>query len=67
LVTSTYLADGGSGFELLKQSSARRPLDSDPLNLLLVAVSHFASCAQSKLPCLDPARLRDGRILAHRG
>ncbi|MEO6601483.1 MAG: bifunctional UDP-sugar hydrolase/5'-nucleotidase [Polyangiaceae bacterium] len=65
MVTSEYLAEGGSGFDLLMQATSRRSLDSDPLDLLLEAVSHFASCAQSQLPCLAPARLRDGRIAAH--
>jgi 5'-nucleotidase / UDP-sugar diphosphatase len=67
LVTSAYLADGGSGFDLLMQASERRPLDRDPLDLLLEAVGQIASCAQSKLPCLDPARLRDGRIVSRPG
>ncbi len=67
LVTSAYLADGGSGFDLLTQALSRRSLDSDPLELLLEAVSRVPSCAQSQLPCLDPARLRDGRIIAGPG
>ena len=67
LVTTTYLADGGSGFDLLAQSPSRRPLDQGPLELLLEAVSRIPSCAESRLPCLDPTRLRDGRIVAHPG
>ncbi len=67
LVTSEYLADGGSGFDLLAQLPDRRALDRDPLDLLLDAVKRMPSCAQSRLPCLDPARLRDGRISARPG
>jgi 5'-nucleotidase / UDP-sugar diphosphatase len=67
LVTSQYLADGGSGFELLAQVASRRFLERDPLDLLLDAVRRMPSCAQSSLPCLDPARLRDGRIVAQPG
>ena len=62
LVTSAYLADGGSGFELLSRAATRRALDLDPLDLLLQAVSRLPSCSASKLPCLDPSKLRDGRI-----
>ena len=64
LVTSEYLADGGSGFELLTEVTSRRALDVDPLDSLLSAVRRRPGCAQSTLPCLDPARLRDGRITA---
>lgn len=67
LVTTEYLADGGSGFELLAQVSARQRLERDPLDLLLEAVSRVPSCPQSSLPCLDPAVLRDGRIVAQLG
>jgi 5'-nucleotidase len=67
LVTSAYLADGGSGFDLFAQSSSRLALEQDPLDVLLDAVSRMPSCAESRLPCLDPARLRDGRIVAHPG
>lgn len=62
LVTSAYLADGGSGFDLLTQAASRRSLERDPLELVLEAVSRLPTCPQSPLPCLDPARLRDGRI-----
>jgi 5'-nucleotidase len=67
LVTSAYLADGGSGFDLFAQLSGRRALEQDPLEVLLGAVGRMPSCAESPLPCLDPARLRDGRIAAHAG
>ncbi len=69
LVTSAYLADGGSGFELLAGASARRDLDEDPLELWLDAVRAMrqsGACPGSALPCLDPAGLRDGRIRAGR-
>ena len=62
LVTSVYLAEGGSGFDALTEASARRDLELDPLDVLLDFVSSSPSCAQSPLPCLDPATLRDGRI-----
>jgi len=62
LVTSEYLADGGSGFELLARATGRRALDLDLLNTLLESVSALPSCSESSLPCLDPATLRDRRI-----
>ncbi|MEI9950534.1 MAG: bifunctional UDP-sugar hydrolase/5'-nucleotidase [Pseudomonadota bacterium] len=62
LVTSAYLADGGSGFELLSQATARREIGLDPLNVLLDSVQSMPSCAESSLPCLDPSTLRDHRI-----
>ncbi len=65
LVTSAYLADGGSGFELLTEASARRALDLNPLDVLLDAVSALPRCAESTLPCLDPSTLRDHRISLH--
>ena len=62
LVTTSYLADGGSGFEVLTDASTRRALDLELLNVLLDAVSRLPSCAESSLPCLDPSALRDRRI-----
>ncbi len=62
LVTTGYLADGGSGFDTLRASMARRDLETDPLDVLLDAVSALPACSQSALPCLDPGVLRDGRI-----
>jgi 5'-nucleotidase / UDP-sugar diphosphatase len=62
LVTTDYLADGGSGFEALTEVSARRELELDPLDVLLDAVAALPPCAQSELPCLDPGVLRDGRV-----
>lgn len=62
LVTSTYLADGGSGFDLLEKASARRALELDALQVVLDWVSRLPSCPQSRLPCLDASRLRDQRI-----
>ena len=66
LVTSEYLADGGSGFDSLTEVSTRRALDADPVDLVLDALHQLPSCAGSALPCLDPASLRDGRILIAR-
>jgi len=62
LATSEYLAEGGSGFELLTEALARRTLDVDALHALLDAISALPSCAESSLPCLDPSTLRDRRI-----
>lgn len=62
LVTSAYLANGGSGFELLTQASTRRALGLDPLNVVLDSVVRLTGCAESSLPCLQPANLRDRRI-----
>jgi 5'-nucleotidase / UDP-sugar diphosphatase len=62
LATSAYLADGGSGFELLPSALSRRTLDVEPLQALLDAIARLPSCAQSALPCLDPNPLRDRRI-----
>jgi 5'-nucleotidase len=62
LVTSAYLADGATGFEELSEASARRTLDSTPLDVVLDAVRSLPSCPESSLPCLDPATLRDHRI-----
>jgi hypothetical protein len=61
-VTSSYLADGGSGFELLSEASARQELELDVLNVLLDSVLALPSCTESTLPCLDPSTLRDERI-----
>ncbi|HYP75301.1 MAG TPA: bifunctional UDP-sugar hydrolase/5'-nucleotidase [Polyangiaceae bacterium] len=66
LVTSEYLADGGSGFELLTRASARRALELDPLDVVLDALATMPSCAVSTLPCLDPSALRDHRIAVQR-
>ncbi|MEI9940136.1 MAG: bifunctional UDP-sugar hydrolase/5'-nucleotidase [Pseudomonadota bacterium] len=66
LVTSGYLADGGSGFEPLTEATARHALDMDFLDVLLDAVSALPSCAQSALPCLDPSTLHDARISLER-
>jgi 5'-nucleotidase len=63
LVTTAYLADGGSGFDALSKA-ARRDLESAPLDVLLDAVGRLPACVESKLPCLDPGVLRDGRITA---
>jgi 5'-nucleotidase / UDP-sugar diphosphatase len=63
LVTTAYLADGGSGFDALTEASARRDLETDPLDVLLDAVAELPACAESPLPCLDPGVLRDGRIV----
>jgi 2',3'-cyclic-nucleotide 2'-phosphodiesterase (5'-nucleotidase family) len=60
LVTTDYLADNGAGFP--SHSTKRTPLEADPLAVLLAAVSHRAECGRPALPCLDPGRLRDGRI-----
>jgi len=62
LVTSVYLADGGSGFELLTEASARQALELDPLGVVLDSVAALPSCAGSTLPCLEPSQLRDQRI-----
>jgi 5'-nucleotidase/UDP-sugar diphosphatase len=62
VVTTDYLADGGSGFDALSEVSSRRELALGPLDVLLDAVATQPSCAQSELPCLDPGVLRDGRI-----
>ena len=67
LVTSEYLASGGSGFALLTEVTSRRPLDADPVDVLLDALRRLPSCARSALPCLDPATLRDGRIVTRAG
>jgi 5'-nucleotidase/UDP-sugar diphosphatase len=67
LATSAYLADGGSGFELLPSALSRRTLDVDPLQALLDAIARLPSCAQSALPCLDPNPLRDRRITLESG
>ncbi len=64
VVTSTYLADGGSGFGALAAASARRDLEQDALSVWLDAVRQRAPCQGSSLPCLDPGALRDGRIRA---
>jgi len=64
LATTAYLADGGSGFEILTKASARRELEIEPLDVLLAQVARLPSCAASTLPCLDPGPLRDGRIVA---
>ena len=63
LVTSTYLAEGGSGFDLLTDIALRRALDLDPLDVLLGAIDDLPHCAQAALPCVDPSVLRDGRIV----
>jgi 5'-nucleotidase / UDP-sugar diphosphatase len=62
LVTTDYLADGGSGFDALTGTEPRRELEVDPLDVLLEAVSALPGCSESPLPCLDPGALRDGRI-----
>jgi len=62
LVTTTYLAKGGSGFELLAPLS-RSAVEADPLQVVLDAVAGLPNCAQSALPCVDPLSLRDGRIV----
>ena len=62
LVTSAYLADGGSGFDWLSEAAERRALDRAALDVLLEAVSALPSCPESALPCLDPGTLRDQRI-----
>ena len=67
LVTSAYLADGGSGFELLTEASARRALDLELLSVLLDAVARRPGCPESSLPCLDPSALHDGRISVQPG
>lgn len=66
LVTSTYLADGGSGFDALSGLRERERLEADPLEILLSAVAQLRPCARSSLPCIDPAALRDGRIRIER-
>jgi 2',3'-cyclic-nucleotide 2'-phosphodiesterase (5'-nucleotidase family) len=67
LVTTVYLADGGSGFDLLTDASARHTLDMNPLDALLDSVSALPNCAESSLPCLDPSTLRDHRITLQPG
>jgi 5'-nucleotidase len=67
VVTSTYLADGGSGFDLLPEALERRALDLDLLGAVLDAISALPSCAESTLPCLDPSALRDHRITLQPG
>jgi len=64
LATTDYLADGGSGFEMLTKASSRRELETEPLDVLLAKVAGLPGCAASMLPCLDPGLLRDGRIVA---
>jgi len=66
VVTSAYLADGASGFDLLTEVSARRTLPLDPLQVVLDSVSARPSCSQSALPCLDATRIRDQRIVIER-
>jgi len=66
LVTTAYLADGGSGFDLLTEGTARLTLDVAPLDALLESVLALPSCAESTLPCLDPSKLRDHRIAVQR-
>jgi len=67
LVTTSYLADGGSGFELLSEASSRRAFELNPLQVLLDAVAALPGCAESPLPCLDPSTLRDHRIRVEQG
>lgn len=62
VVTSAYLADGGSGFELLTQAEERRALGLTLLDVVLDSVVTLPACAESRLPCLQPSKLRDGRI-----
>jgi len=62
LVTTDYLADGGSGFEQLTEA-ARDELEVDPLDVLLDAVRELPACRESPLPCLDSGQLRDARIV----
>lgn len=65
LVTTRYLADGGSGFELLRDLP-RSELELAPVEALLRALPLVPACAASALPCLDPSALRDGRITSQR-
>ncbi|HET7543981.1 MAG TPA: bifunctional UDP-sugar hydrolase/5'-nucleotidase [Polyangiaceae bacterium] len=62
LVTSAYLADGASGFEVLTEARARRALESTPLDATLETALALPSCTESALPCLDPRAFRDQRI-----
>ena len=67
LVTSVYLADGGSGFDLPTESVARQAIELELLPAVLDFVRAFPDCPQSRLPCLDPSALRDRRITFERG
>ncbi|HKO48127.1 MAG TPA: bifunctional UDP-sugar hydrolase/5'-nucleotidase [Polyangiaceae bacterium] len=67
LVTTVYLADGGSGFDRLSEASARHSLDSVPLDALLESILALPTCTQSSLPCVDPSTLRDHRITLQPG
>lgn len=62
VVTSAYLANGGSGFELLTEAQQSRSLGVTLLDIVLEAVNALPSCTESGLPCLQPSKLRDGRI-----
>ena len=65
LVTTRYLADGGSGFELLR-GLPRRDLGLQQADALLAASVARAGCSASPLPCLEASALRDGRVLMTR-
>jgi len=67
LVTSSYLADGASGFEGLTEAAMRQTLESTPLDAVLDAIRSLPACAESTLPCLDPRTLRDRRVTVEAG
>lgn len=62
VVTSDYLANGGSGFEMLTEASTRRALEVNVLDVVLDSVAALPGCSRSRLPCLEPSMLRDHRI-----
>src|SRR6478736_5598102 len=63
LVTTAYLAGGGSGFDSLTEATARHSPGRLPLDAVLDSVIQLPSCARSSLPCLDPTKFRDRRIV----
>jgi len=62
MVTTVFIAEGNTGFDALRNASARRDLELEPVDALLRAVTTRSNCPQSELPCLDPSTFRDGRI-----
>lgn len=65
LVTTRYLADGGSGFELLA-TLPRRDLALQQSDALQAASISLPGCSASALPCLQASALRDGRVVVTR-
>ncbi|MEO8905322.1 MAG: bifunctional UDP-sugar hydrolase/5'-nucleotidase [Polyangiaceae bacterium] len=62
LVTTDYLADNGSGFDVPPSRRTALVGEADPLELVLDAIRQLPVCGTPPLPCLDPRRLLDGRI-----